>query len=361
MKMINGYNHQIAFHCESGSVRNLLAFNKLNISEAMIFGIGTGVVFAYLINTKAISGFPVVAIRLPMGTIVKNTEKLLGIKFFKKKFKTAEDGIKMVKELIDKNIPSALCVDMFYMKYLPEFMHIHVPFHFIVPVGYDGEDNFYISDAYYQGIGKLKKEYLLAAWETNAKFAMDNFLTFVEEVPEEQNINWKVAIKKSILKTASNMDIPFPINKLLPIFGTNGILFFAKEIIKWPLKHKGLPLREGIMTTATIFEEQGTGGGAFRFLYASFLKESSTKLNNDNLLEASKKMTEIANIWRDASRFLIKVGRQLPIKNEEYDSWIEKNKTFLNDSLNEASKMYIDIANKEALLFKELRKIAQTL
>ncbi|MBN2545284.1 MAG: DUF4872 domain-containing protein [Spirochaetes bacterium] len=360
MIMIKGYEHQIAFHCESGSVRNLLNFNNFKISEPMVFGLGTGLVFAYLINTKAISGFPVMAIRLPMGAIVKNIKKLLGINFFYKKFKYSKDALNYLKSLIDDNIPSAICVDMFYMKYLPSFMQIHVPFHFVIPIGYD-EDKFYISDAYYQGIGELNVEYLKAGWETHAKFAMNNFLTYINSMPDPKNIDWKKAIKKSILKSCTNMNIPFPVNVILPIFGVNGIRFFASQFKTWTKKHRGLPLREGILGTATIFEEQGTGGGAFRFLYASFLQESAEIFNSNDLKEISKEMTLIAQSWREGSRKLIKIGRQLPIKNDEYDDWFSKNKKWLDDSLSEADNIYFNIADSESKLFNKLNKIIKTL
>lgn len=361
MKIISNYKHQIAFHCESGSVRNLLAYNNFNIPESLIFGIGSGVVFAYLINTKAISGFPIIAIRFPMGTIFKNTEKLIGIKFTKKRFKNVKTGIKYIKTLIDNNIPCAICVDMFYMKYLPPFMHIHVPFHFIVIVGYDDEKNFYVSDAYHQEIAKLNEEHLIAGWETNSRLAMDRYLAFVDEIKRDEEINWKRAIKKAIIRTCESMSPPFPLNKFLPIIGVEGIRFFANQMKKWTNRYSGLPLREGILMTPTILEEQGTGGGAFRFLYAAFLNEAANKLNCEELRNFSKEMTEIANKWRDASRFLIKIGRQIPIKNEEYNNWIKENKKILDDHLNEASQMFIEIAELEKKFFLNLKKFIYSL
>jgi len=249
---------------------------------------------------------------------------------------------------------------MFYMNYLPSFMHIHVPFHFVLPIGYDG-DKFFISDVYYQSIGELKNEYLKAGWETHAKFALDNFLTYIKNTPDPNDIDWKKAIKKSILRTCNNMNIPFPVNAFLPIFGINGIKFFANQFKTWTTKHRGLPLREGILGTANIFEEQGTGGGAFRFLYASFLLESSEIYNSNELKEISKEMTGIAQNWRDGSRTLIKIGRQLPIKNDEFDDWFAKNKKWLEDSLAEASKIYYNIADSESKLFKKLNKTIKSL
>jgi hypothetical protein len=45
-------------------------------------------------------------------------------------------------------------------------------------------------------------------------------------------------------------------------------------------------------------EEIGTGGGGFRFIYASYLQEAGAKLNNPKLLAASEEMTAVGDQWR---------------------------------------------------------------
>ena len=178
MKIIKNYEHKVASHCESGTVRNILKFAGLDVSEPLMFGIGTGIVFGYLLNAKGVSGFPITAIRLPMGVIVDNVAKLCGIKFFSKRFKTTDDAIKKLNELIDSGQPAAACVEMFYMKYLPPFMQVHAPFHFITIVGRDG-DNYAVSDPYFPKIGTLNRGLLKLAWETHALFSKDNLLVYV--------------------------------------------------------------------------------------------------------------------------------------------------------------------------------------
>jgi uncharacterized protein YvpB len=358
MKIIKNYQHKVASHCESGTIRNLLKFAGLEVSEPLIFGIGTGIVFAYLTNAKGVSGFPITAIRLPMGTILKNTKKLLGIDFYIKKFKSTEQAIDKLNSLLDSGQPAAACVDMFYMKYLPDFMHVHAPFHFITLIGRD-ENDYAISDPYYPGIGKLSKEYLKLSWETHALFAKDNLLAYVESVPK--NIDWKKAIKISLKATCRNMVLPPVMSTILPIFGVTGIKLFAKKILSWPDKYKGLALREGMLFTPTILEEQGTGGGAFRMLYAAFLKESADIFNSENLRELAVKMAEIGEKWRDASRELIKIAKKIPLKNSDYPDWFAKNEKVFRESLSHTSNLFIGIADNEKELFVQLKKIIKEL
>ncbi|RKV83171.1 MAG: peptidase, partial [Bacteroidetes bacterium] len=42
------FEHKQYAHCENGATSNLLAFYGLKLSEPMIFGIGSGLLFFYL-------------------------------------------------------------------------------------------------------------------------------------------------------------------------------------------------------------------------------------------------------------------------------------------------------------------------
>jgi len=360
MKIIKNYKHRVASHCESGSVRNLLSFEGFEISEPMLFGIGSGVVFAYMKMIKGPGGFSITAIRLPMGKIVENAGKKLGVKFYYNKLKTVDDAIKKLNALIDSGKPSAICVDMFYMNYLPPFMHVHAPFHFIVPVGREG-DTYGISDPYYDGIGELNVESLKSAWETHALFAKDNFLAYIEEIPDPKSIDWKKIIIQSLKKQVNMMVIPPVIKNILPIFGIEGIKFFAKEMLGWTKKYRGLALREGMLFTPTILEEQGTGGGAFRMLYAAFLQEAKEVFNSSALGEIADRMTLNADKWRDASRHLIKIAKEVPIDNNEFDGWFNKNKLKLEGHIAESSKLFVERALDEESIFKSLKKVMKGL
>ena len=69
MAIIEAYRHQLASHCESGTVRNLFNHSGVDVSEAMVFGIGSGPAFYYLFFAKGPSGLPLVGVRNPPGQI----------------------------------------------------------------------------------------------------------------------------------------------------------------------------------------------------------------------------------------------------------------------------------------------------
>ncbi len=42
------FTHKQTAHCENGVVSNLMTFNGFPISEPMVFGIGSGLLFCYI-------------------------------------------------------------------------------------------------------------------------------------------------------------------------------------------------------------------------------------------------------------------------------------------------------------------------
>ena len=48
MPTLQSFQHQHAAHCESGVMSNLLRQHGLPLSEAMVFGLSSALVFAYL-------------------------------------------------------------------------------------------------------------------------------------------------------------------------------------------------------------------------------------------------------------------------------------------------------------------------
>ena len=53
---IEGFNHERGINCESNTIRDLLEFHGLDLSEPMIIGLCEGYFFVYL-NLKALD-FP---------------------------------------------------------------------------------------------------------------------------------------------------------------------------------------------------------------------------------------------------------------------------------------------------------------
>ena len=80
------FDHRPAAHCETGVTSNLLRFYNINLSEAMVFGIGSGLYFGFIPFIK-VNGIPLITFRPWMGTIFSKVNHRLGVRFQRKEFK----------------------------------------------------------------------------------------------------------------------------------------------------------------------------------------------------------------------------------------------------------------------------------
>ncbi len=358
MKIIEGYTHGVGSHCETGSMRNMLRTAGLEVSEPMIFGVGSGPAFYHLFFAKGPSTFPLLGIRNKPGTIIKNVGKLCSIGMFSRACGTTDEAVERANALIDAGTPVAACVDMFYMNYLPAFMHVHAPFHFVILVGRDG-DSYAVSDPYSEEIGVLTAEELRSAWETHAPMATDNLLVHIESVPGQ--IDWKDAVRRAIPRTCRDMLLPPVFRSIFSFVGVEGIRTYARNIRRWSSTYRGVVMREGVLFDAVAFEAQGTGGGAFRLMYGAFLQEASSLFGSDALSELAGRMIEDGEGWREVSRRLVAVGKTLPLDEDAYDDWLSANRTALEGGLEDVARLVDERADVEEALFRDLRRAASAL
>jgi hypothetical protein len=358
MKTIAGYQHAVASHCETGSLRNLLHHAGLDVSEPMIFGTGSGPTFYYLFFAKGPSTFPLVGIRNMPGHIVRNVAARCGISIHQKQYRTTEAAFREANLLIDVGRPVAVSVDMYYMKYLPFFLRVHAPFHFVVLIGREG-GTYAVSDPYSEPIGMLESEDLDAAWATGAPLSRDNFLAYVKSVPRE--IDWRSAALKAIRETCRNMVFPPVVRNVLFFAGIQGMRTYARTVAAWGRKYRGHVLREGILFNAVGFEDQGTGGAAFRLMYGSFLEELAEKFGWSELGELGDEMMLHGQEWQKFSRSLVKIGKKVPMKDEEYDDWRSSHGRDLDEGLKQASELFLERARFEEAFFPRLLKAVSRL
>ena len=124
----------------------------------------------------------------------------------------------------------------------------------------------------------------------------------------------------------------------VPIAGLKGIYFLAKHI-------RGLQKKDAHYSKLFLGhiirmqEEIGTGGAGFRYIYASFLQESGELINNQQLINASKMMTETGDAWREFALLIAKSIRAKNKKSIDFDA--------IADKLNA-------VAAQEKLVYKKL-------
>lgn len=329
--MTTDFKHHQSAHCENGVASNLLKHNGLNISEPMVFGIGSGLFFVYLPFIK-VNHAPAFSYRPMPGIIFSRLAKRLGIKIKRQKFSGSQAAEKALDDNLKKNIPSGLQVGVYNLTYFPDDYRFHFNAHNLVVYGKEN-DNYLISDPVMETVTTLTAEELDRVRFAKGAFAPKGQMYYPIYIPQE--IDFKKAITKAIKATCRDMLAP------MPIIGVNGIKYVAKQIRKWPAKVGVRKANHYLAQIVRMQEEIGTGGGGFRFIYAAFLQEASVIMENETLKQLSSEMTEIGDMWRDFALEASRVYKQRSAKQDVYN--------VLADQL-------LVIANREQDFFKKLRK-----
>ncbi len=325
------FEHKQSAHCENGVVSNLLRFYGIELSEPMIFGIGSGLFFSHMPFLK-IDGIPVTSFRPLPGVIFSRISKRLNIKFIRRKYRrNPQKAMLALDRNLEKGIPTGMLVGVYHLSYFPDPYHFHFNAHNIVV---NGKENgkYRISDPIMEDFAELTSKELTRVRYAKGTFAPKGHMYWVKENP--RNINLEEAIKKGIRQTGKNM-LTIPIN----MFGVKGIRFMAKKVRAYPEK---LGPKKAALFTGQIVraqEEIGTGGAGFRFMYAAFLQEAAQVLNNPKLFDLSKDMTAIGDMWRE---YAIITGR------------IVKNRNKADESYDLAANQLLKIADKEEDFYKSL-------
>lgn len=327
---INFTHHQSA-HCENGVASNLLKYNGLNLSEPMVFGIGSGLLFVYIPFLK-VNHAPAISYRTMPGKIFNNVAKRLGLKIKRQKFSSEIKAANTLDENLKNNIPSGLQVGVFNLSYFPDEYRFHFNAHNLVVYG-KTETDYLISDPVMENVTTLTHEELNKVRFAKGALAPKGQIYYPIHIPK--NIDLKKAIVKGIKSTCRDMLAP------VPIVGVKGIKMVSKKIRKWPVQVGTKKANHYLAQMVRMQEEIGTGGGGFRFIYAAFLQEASVILENEKLKELSLEMTIIGDLWRD---FAVEASR------------IYKNRSSITDGYNTIADQLFDIANKEEVFFKKLRE-----
>jgi len=325
----------MAAHCETGTVTALLNHAGMQLTEPLVFGIAGGIFFGYLKSSDL--PFPMFILRSRPGDIRKKISKRLGVKFREQTFRSPEAGQAALEEALREGHPTAVQVDFFYMDYMPEWQRVHINAHYIVVFGMNGS-SYHVSDSYYKQRSQLEKHKLLTARFAGGMMAPKGKMFYPVYVPKDPD--FEKAILTGIRKACFNM-LRLPI----PFLGIKGIHKFADKLPEWPkLARDTDDLSDRVMKINVFLEDQGTGGGGFRYMYATFLQQAHAFVKDDRLIAFSKQMMEIGDKWRNISYFAAKIG---------------KNRDLGPDRLTELSRMVHAQADEERKFFTELYQLVK--
>ncbi len=328
------FEHIPAGHCENGVISSLLKYHGLNLSEAMIFGIGSGFFFAYMPFVK-VNGIPLASFRPVPGMIFSRAAKRLGIKMKKQTFrKQPKRAMDELDKVLEKKLPVGVQTGVYHLTYFPPAYRFHFNAHNLTVFG--KEDGVYhISDPVMEYATTLTSEELKKARYAKGPLSPKGKMYYPIDIPE--NIELKPAIIKGIKQTCDWM-LTIPV----PLFGVKGIRYLSKRVRKWPDKMGARKAASYLAQLVRMLEEIGTGGAGFRFIYAAFLQEVSEVMEDQRYFEVSKEMTKIGDKWRNFSSLAAQT-----CKGRSSDP----------DGYNTVANLMLEIADDEERFFTELKKL----
>ena len=284
--LISGFLHRPGKNCGSTALWNISSFWENDIPEHVIFGLASGLLFFYtkgMVASRSIGG------RNPV--LVEDFFENIG--YPERKWqKHLHFPDEKIKESVKNGIPVLARTDLFYLGYYPK--PVHFPGHELVVFGYrkDGEE-FIVSDSSFDKPQRVSRENLAKAMHPDEKtipfFDLENHILPVEEFKIDFSPK---SVLMSVEKVVERM------TREIDFMGLSGMRRFAEEIPQWLSADDSA---WAFRFAYQVIERRGTGGGAFRFMYSDFLKDSAELFSGEKkrLIEQSASlMRESAELWR---------------------------------------------------------------
>lgn len=300
-------------HCITTSILQIMRYNNIDISEEMIFGLGSGLNWFYM--ESVVSSTPMISARTKPILFEEQLSKVLNINCTVQKTINTKKAYIELKKLIESNIPVMIYVDMAYLKYLGLPSNAHFGGHSIVVFGIDENKSLsYISDrdSTNNPLNKNQKgldyhlvplnELEIARNSKSQPFpARNKWVEF--NFSSMKNISLSM-IKKSLEITIDNM-----LNVKSSNLGIKGIKKFSEKIKNWDKLNDKTLYFSAMHCYHMIDKSGGTGGGAFRLMFSDFLLECSEKFNDSNFKVFSDNYKDIGMLWERVSQELLNLSK----------------------------------------------------
>jgi hypothetical protein len=329
------FPHRQSAHCESGVTANLLTHHGLPLSEAMAFGLGSGLFFGYLPFIR-VNHLPLTTFRIAPGGIFDRVTKRLGIGVERRTFRNEAEGMARLDRMLAEGIAVGAQTGVFWLPYFPPALRFHFNAHNLVVCGKAGDD-YRISDPVLGEPVLCPAADLARARFAKGALAPKGKLYRMTRVPAK--VDLAPAIRESVREVCRVM-VRVPV----PLLGVRGIRFLAGQVEKWPAK---LGDRKAILYLGNVIrmqEEIGTGGGGFRFIYAAFLQEAAGLLGNGHFADLSQRMTAVGDRWRD---FAVAGARHCKGRPGEHDDFSDLAR-ILRDCAALETELFQDLARQVA-------------
>ncbi|MEN2423137.1 BtrH N-terminal domain-containing protein [Streptomyces rimosus] len=295
MPTVRGVEARGAQHCETAALGVLLRHEGLDLSEPMLFGLGSGLSFIYW-DAKYLD-FPFLGGRVKPFELTRNLAARLGLDLQVRETTSPRKAWEHVTAPIGAGRPVGLQLDSYHLDYFGS--KVHFGGHVVALYGYDGRDA-YLVDTEQQG-GTVSTGLDGLAMARAARGPMTaRHRSFTLIAPEN-----RPALERQLIPAITACADAF-LHPPIANLGHRGIAKAAKLVPTW-LGRTEAPQRD-LPQAALLMERGGTGGALFRAFYRDFLAECAELLDDGRLRTGHRLYAEAAALWTQTAALIGEAG-----------------------------------------------------
>ncbi|MER6508346.1 BtrH N-terminal domain-containing protein [Nonomuraea sp. NPDC001636] len=295
MTIVEGIEARGMEHCETTALGVLLRHQGLDLSEPMLFGLGSGLSFVYW-DAKGMD-VPFLGGRVRPFELTRNLAERLGLTLDVAETGSARRAWENVAARIDGGLPVGLQLDSHHLDYFGS--KVHFGGHVVAMYGYDERQAYLVDTAQQGGAVRTSRDSLAAARSERGPMTARN-RSFTLTLPGGPPA-WRERAVPAI-RACAEAFLAAPIANL----GHRGIDKAARLVPTW-LDRVAEPARD-LSLAALLMERGGTGGSLFRALYRDFLGECAAFVDDDRLRAGHRLYAEAAALWTDVAALIAKAG-----------------------------------------------------
>ncbi len=253
--------HRVGRHCASTGIRDMMNHYNIGWSEAMCFGIGSGLGIWYI---DIPDGSPSRLMHTRSADLEKDFFNRIGLDFQWERHIDAAESEKMLIRRLEQGRPALLRTDIYHLPYYKT--HTHFPGHAIVAWGYDRQKHiFRVTDT-------ERTEPIEVAFPDmrHARYAKGGFFNMTGDMFAPATIkvpdNMPEVVRDAVVAQSRLI-----MGESLNFQGISSLGKWKKELLQW---HHFPDWQWTARFTYQVIEKRGTGGGGFRLMYADFLREA---------------------------------------------------------------------------------------
>jgi len=289
-----GFEAYPTHHCVTGSLKHIYDFHGYPISEEMLLGLGRGIGFVYfhIKGSDPFYGGRANMERPNEEGLEKTVGRRTGVAVESYTTTSARKAQQTLRDLLVAAEPTLVYADMGFLPYFDFPEEYHFGGHTVVVAGHDPEtDDVLLADR--------DTELYPVSWDALEQARGSTFKPFP---PKHRwyTFDFSTArpptsedVREAIADVCDQMLEP-PITNL----GVKGIAKAAARTAKWPDVLDETALRRTCFMTALFIDHRGgTGGGIFRYMYARFLHDAASLIDEPRLDALAPELTAIGDRW----------------------------------------------------------------